>query len=480
MQLQIKRFDPTSIKAGEDVCIFIGKRNTGKSYLLRDVLSHIYRKFPVMLTFSQTEHMNNFYSQFIPKMFINYKWDESKLEKMFKYQEVKPNKPLGLIFDDMISDSGSWRNNQLIKKIFLEGRHYNIGFFLLTQFVNCIPPSAKTNIDYVFILKQQNIQEKEKLYKEFGGSFPNKKAFISILDKLTDNRGCMVISNKSTTNRLDDCVFGYRASSLPPLFRCCEQGLWNKQREIEIRSSFVKINKCEVTLSKGDKILLKEFNPSNMNPHRRFFLIGKTNTGKSYLLRDILYKIRHKYSNGVVCSQSEKLNNFYSQFMPKQLIYYEHNAALLRQILQRQERLINKYGPNRNFMFLIYDDLISDAKKWSKEKEISDIFTLGRHYNLGFFLLSQYTNAVPPYAKNNVDYIFILQQQNYEEKYRLFKEYGSVFASKKDFYKALDQLTTDNGCMVINNTIKSNKIEDRVFYYKAAANPPVFKLFDKK
>jgi hypothetical protein len=198
MNLTIKKFDPTVIKAGEDVCIFIGKRNTGKSYLLRDVLSHIYKNFRVMMAFSQTEEVNHFYEKFIPKMFINYKWDEKKLESIFKHQEMlikrnEKNRGFGLIFDDMISSSSSWKNNYYIKKIFLEGRHCSLGFFLLTQYVNSIGPFAKTNTDYIFILKQQSNKEKEKLYEEFGGAFPNKKVFINVFDKLTNDRGCMVI-----------------------------------------------------------------------------------------------------------------------------------------------------------------------------------------------------------------------------------------------------------------------------------------------
>jgi hypothetical protein len=478
MNLKIKNFNPNMIKAGEDVCVFIGKRNTGKSYLLRDILSHIHSKFKITIAFSQTEQVNHFYEKFIPKMFINYKWDENKLEKIFKFQDESTKKePLGLIFDDMISDSSSWRNNYYIKKIFLEGRHYKVGFFLLTQFVNCIGPFAKTNIDYIFILKQQNLKEKEKLYNEFGGGFPDKKTFILILDKLTENRGCMVISNKTQSNKLEDIVFGYRAASVPPIFRCCENSFWYKQQDIEFKRSISQRNKKEITLDKGVKIELKEFIPKNMSPKRRFFIIGKTNTGKSYLLRDLLYNIKHKYANGVVCSHSEKLNQFYSKFIPSSKIYPDHNSKLLESILHTQERLIKKYPDSNTNMFLIYDDLTSESKIWGKDKHIQEIYMVGRHYNLGFFLLSQYTNAVPPYAKNNVDYIFILQQQNYEEKFRLYKEYGSVFSSKKDFYKALDQLTTNNGCLVIDNTIKSNKVEDRVFYYKAVYPPPEFRMF---
>lgn len=479
--LQIQKFNPNKIKAGEDVCLIIGKRNTGKSYLLRDILSHIYDKFQCISVFSQTEHLNHFYEKFIPKFLINREWDETKIEKIFKCQDNAKNKGIihnfGLIFDDMISEASIWRNNVYIKKIFLEGRHCNLGFFLLTQFVNALPPYAKNNVDYVFILQQQNNQEKERLYKEFGGAFPHKKLFIQVLDSITENYGCLVIDNKSKSNKLEERVFGYCAGKNPPEYKFGRFTLWNKQREIEMNNSLKISNETkEITLTKGKKIILEKLNPRTLEPNRRFFFIGKTNTGKSYLLRDIMYYIKDKYKKGLAFSASESINSFYSTLMDRKFIFNKHNSSILQQAFNHQQYVMNKLNKKHRYFYIIYDDMIADAKSWSKDPLIVNLFTLGRHYNIGFFLLSQYTNAVPPYAKNNVDYIFILQQQNYEEKLRLYKEYGSIFESKKDFYTALDQLTTDNGCMVINNTIKSNKIEKRVFYYKADRDPPNYIL----
>ncbi len=477
----INYFNPSKIKAGEDICVIIGKRNTGKSYLLRDILSHIHSQFDCVSVFSQTEHLNHFYEKFIPKFLIHREWDENKIEKIFKVQENSKNNDtkhnFALIFDDMISEAGVWRNNAFIKKIFLEGRHYNLGFFLLTQFVNALPPYAKNNIDYIFILQQQNNEEKERLYKEFGGAFGSKKEFVKILDLITENYGCLVIDNKSKSNKLSDRVFGYRAKSNLQMYKFGNPALWNTQRHIDIKYSLQKpTEKKEVSLTKGKKIVLQKLDPSILEPHRRFFFIGKTNTGKSYLLRDILYYIKDKYSKGFAFSGSEDINHFYSQLMSTSFIFSKHSPSLLTQAFNYQKYLMTKLNKKNKYFFIIYDDMIADAKQWAKDPLIVDLFTKGRHYNIGFFLLSQYTNAVPPYAKNNVDYIFILQQQNYEEKYRLYKEYGSIFESKKDFYAALDQLTTDNGCMVINNTVKSNKIEKRVFYYKANKIPPQYRL----
>lgn len=478
--LQFKHFNPNKIKPGEDICVIIGKRNTGKSFLVRDLLSYNYENFGLASVFSKTEEVKPFFQDFIPKFLIANGWNEKKLANLFKRQKLicmnkntNQNKNLALIFDDLASDAHLWRNDHTVKDIFLNGRHFNISFYLLIQFINTIPPYAKNNIDYVFILQQLNNQEIDRLYKEFGGPFPDKKVFKLCLDSLTNEYGCMVIDNKCKSNKLTDRIFGYRASIHIPRYKFCNQ-LWNTQRQIDFVNSCKRnVNTKEIELQKGIKINIKELDPSTLEPIKRYFFIGKTGTGKSFLLKDILSHIYTKYKRGIVCSQSEVVNKFYQKFMPISWIYHDHNTSLLQNIFNSQEYYMVKKGKKRNF-FIIYDDMIATSKLWSKEPIVNKLFTLGRHYNLGFFLLSQYTNAVPPYAKNNIDYVFILQQQNYEEKYRLYKEYGSIFQSKKDFYLALDQITDHNGCLVINNTVKSNKIEDKVFYYKANSISPIF------
>src|SRR5574343_1493378 len=102
--IQIKKFNPMKLKAGEDVCLLIGKRNTGKSYLLKDLLYYMHNKFDIATVFSKTEHLNKFYEKFVPKMLIHSSWDEKKLEKIFERQDImikkNINSNVALVFDD--------------------------------------------------------------------------------------------------------------------------------------------------------------------------------------------------------------------------------------------------------------------------------------------------------------------------------------------------------------------------------------------
>ena len=64
MKLELKKFDPTKIK-NDSVVVFIGKRNTGKSYCMKDILSYN-KDIPVGVVVSPTEKANGYFEKFIP------------------------------------------------------------------------------------------------------------------------------------------------------------------------------------------------------------------------------------------------------------------------------------------------------------------------------------------------------------------------------------------------------------------------------
>jgi len=58
MNLQLKKFKPETI-SDDRVCVFIGKRNTGKSTLVKDIMFHK-RHLPAGIVLSGTEEGNHF------------------------------------------------------------------------------------------------------------------------------------------------------------------------------------------------------------------------------------------------------------------------------------------------------------------------------------------------------------------------------------------------------------------------------------
>ena len=234
MNLKLKKFDMTSIK-DNSIIVMIGKRNTGKSYLTRDFL-YWKRDIPVGTVVSPTEHANKFFSNFIPPLFIHEEYGPELVANVIKRQRniiAKINKgeygdnvdPRAfLIFDDCLYDS-AWTKDKNMRRIFMNGRHYKLTFLLTMQFALGIPPNLRTNIDYVFILRENIVSNRKRLYEHYAGMFPTFDMFCTVMDKCTENFECLVIHNGSKSNKIEDQVFWYKAEEHED-FKMCSKEFW--------------------------------------------------------------------------------------------------------------------------------------------------------------------------------------------------------------------------------------------------------------
>ena len=219
MNLQLKKFEMSSIK-DDSVVVLIGKRNTGKSYLTKDLLYHNH-DIPVGTVISPTEQANKFYSNMIPPIFIHDEYTPPIISNIIKRQKklkriTHTNKSAELdirtflILDDCLYDN-AWQKDKNIRNIFMNGRHYNILFILTMQFALGIPPNLRTNIDYVFILRENIVSNRRRIYDHYAGMFPTFDMFCSTMDQCTENYECLVVCNNAKSNKIEDQVFWYKA-----------------------------------------------------------------------------------------------------------------------------------------------------------------------------------------------------------------------------------------------------------------------------
>ena len=106
MTLELKKFDMRHISFKPDenkgpVVVLIGRRDTGKSYLVRDLLFH-HQDIPIGTVISGTEAGNGFYSAHVPKLFIHEEYNTSIIENILKRQktvlkQVKKEKSLRIL-----------------------------------------------------------------------------------------------------------------------------------------------------------------------------------------------------------------------------------------------------------------------------------------------------------------------------------------------------------------------------------------------
>ena len=141
MTLQLKKFDMRSITFKPDenkgpVIVMIGRRDTGKSYLVRDLLFY-HQDIPIGTVISGTEAGNGFYSKIVPKLFIHDEYNSVIIENILRRQRTvlkQMNKEIELyrkttidprtfvILVDCLYDQ-SWTRDKLMRLLFMNGRH---------------------------------------------------------------------------------------------------------------------------------------------------------------------------------------------------------------------------------------------------------------------------------------------------------------------------------------------------------------------
>ena len=249
MNLELKKFDMRSItfKANESkgpVVVLIGRRDTGKSFLVRDLL-YYHQDIPIGTVISGTEEGNGFYGKLVPKLFIHNEYNSAIIENILKRQKqvIKQiNKEMQqfnrttidprtfVILDDCLYDN-SWSRDKLMRCLFLNGRHWKVMLVITMQFALGIPPALRTNIDYVFILRDPYISNRRRIYENYAGMFPTFEAFCQIMDQCTENYECLVINNNTKSNKLQDQIFWYKADGHGD-FRLGSREFWELSKQL--------------------------------------------------------------------------------------------------------------------------------------------------------------------------------------------------------------------------------------------------------
>ena len=144
--------------------------------------------------------------------------------------------------DDCMSSKGTWLKDPNILELFFNGRHHHLSFILTMQYSVGIPPEMRSNFDYIFLLAEDTISNRKRLYEHYAGMFPTFDIFQQVFSDITENYGIMVIDNRVHSKNLTDKVFWYKAKTVPTFKIGCNKFHryhntaydkdWNKRLEV--------------------------------------------------------------------------------------------------------------------------------------------------------------------------------------------------------------------------------------------------------
>jgi hypothetical protein len=242
-ELKLKKFDMRMI-TDECVIVLLGKRFTGKSVLVKNLLS-FHTDIPLGVVISPTETSNRYFGDFVPGMFIHDEFSGKIVDNVVRRQKAavkamqKEKESFGssnmdprgfLILDDCMYDS-KWTKDINMRYLFLNGRHARVLMLLTLQYVMGMPPTMRSNIDFTFILRENSLVNRKKIFDNYAGMFNSFELFCTVMDQCTNNFECLVINNRTTSNKLEDQVFWYKAPLNTQPFKLCSPQYWALDRQ---------------------------------------------------------------------------------------------------------------------------------------------------------------------------------------------------------------------------------------------------------
>ena len=219
--------------------------------------------------------------------------------------------------------------------------------------------------------------------------------------------------------------------------------------------------------------ITSRFNDINYNGGCKLVIVGKPGTGKSSLIKALLYSKKHIFPVGIAMSGSEDSNHAYKEIMPNSFIFNEYNEDTITSFIKRQ-KIAHDHLPNP-WAVLILDDCTDDPKIFNKQIQQA-LYKKGRHWKMLYILSLQYAMDVKPVIRTNVDGIFILREPLLKNRESLYKNYASIVPDFTTFCELMDQLTNDYCAIYIHGATNVNVWQECVFYWKAPVVPQDWKF----
>ena len=213
-------------------------------------------------------------------------------------------------------------------------------------------------------------------------------------------------------------------------------------------------------------------------------------SGKTYLTRDILNKMGPilKWDCALLVSETSDFNSDFD-YIPEQFKYNHLDQDLIQKFVEQQEKTMKQYKAmkqkNQSYdkepssILMIFDDVAHDKKVFHSEV-LGKLFILGRHVRISVIFLTQHLHALAPKFRNNADVICTFRDPNWHNRKCLEDGFCTLSVGNRKLVQRYidDCLGEAYRCVVVcmYKVQQATTMSDYIHTYKAAENPPAFKL----
>jgi len=172
---------------------------------------------------------------------------------------------------------------------------------------------------------------------------------------------------------------------------------------------------------------LEEWEPNFVEgKHFSMLVFASRASGKSYLIKYLLkYKLRDKYDEFVVFTQSMDEMEEYTSVLKSGRFYNEYKHEIIDEIRRSNKILIDQKRQPKNTL-VVFDDMISNKQKY--DDSLLQLFANGRHDGISIIFSSQSHTYASSTWRNNASILISLKQNSRQSRDAVKKNilYGSV------------------------------------------------------
>lgn len=202
-------------------------------------------------------------------------------------------------------------------------------------------------------------------------------------------------------------------------------------------------------------------------------IIGVRAAGKTVLVKDLLRRDDFEHIELVSTTAKdrggqtggEKNHHEYSGIIRYENIREEYTDAVVKSFIEKEiEAKRDRECPSN--ACIIFENCLFN-KEWMRHPGMRILFTNNRSLRSTVIMVMQYPMRLSPVIRSNLDYVFLFRAPQHSIRKRLYEDYATIFPTFECFCQAFEQITSDPfACMVIDNTLRSTRLEDVVSWYK--------------
>lgn len=215
--------NPRHFDRGCNKIIVAGKPGTGKTTIISSILYAKKHLIPVGMVMCGTEDSNGFYRKMFPSTFVFNNYDDEQIQKFIRRQKLAKqhiDNPWSLLLLDDCTDKPQIFRSQTQLWMFKNLRQISVGLYIISlQYALDCPPSVRTNVDGIFILREPILRNRKMLFENYAGIIGDFKIFCDLMDQLTTDYTALYIHNASKSNIWTEAVFWYKAKIPPEDFK---------------------------------------------------------------------------------------------------------------------------------------------------------------------------------------------------------------------------------------------------------------------